>query len=172
MNTNIISLSEQHLSFRLGEELFALDIGKVKEVIEFTTVTSVPQTPDFIKGVINLRGGVVPVVDLKTKFGMGQTERTLNTCVIISEVKVGEESIVLGAMADAVDEVFDLSPEDIEPAPRIGTQINTDFLKGMGKKNDEFILLLDIDHVFSEDELETVSSTGSSTANDNTDGQI
>ena len=112
-----------------------------------------------MRGVINLRGGVVPVVDLKQKFGMCLTEKSINTCIIISEVRINGESLVLGAMVDAVDEVFDLATEDIEPSPRIGTQLNTDFLKGMGKKGSEFILLLDIDKVFSQDELEAVSAS-------------
>jgi len=149
----------QYLSFNLGDEVFALDIGKVREVLEFTTVTKVPQTPDFMRGVINLRGGVVPVVDMKRKFGMGETVKSINTCAIIAEVLMENgETTVLGALADSVQEVFDLHNDDIEPAPKIGTQLNTDFLHGMGKKDDEFILLLDIDKVFNADELETVES--------------
>ena len=119
-----------------------------------------PQTPEFMRGVINLRGGVVPVVDLKLKFGMPRTERGINTCIIITEVALGDEHAVIGAMADSVKEVFDLLPEQIEPAPRIGTHLNTAFLKGMGKHNDNFILLLDIDKVFSEVELAAVSASG------------
>lgn len=149
--------STQYLSFMLGEEIFALDIGKVREVLDFTTVTKVPRTPDFMRGVINLRGGVVPVVDLKLKFAMGSTERTVNTCIIIVEVELEGESAVLGALADSVREVFDLRPDEIEPAPKIGTHLNTDFLKGMGKKDEHFILILDIDKVFSHRELEAVS---------------
>jgi len=150
----------QYLSFKLGEEIFALDISKVREVLDFTTVTKVPQTPDYMRGVINLRGGVVPVVDLKLKFGMEETDKTVNTCVIIVEVNLEGDSVVLGALADSVQEVFDLKAEDIEPAPKIGTQLNTEFLKGMGKKNEEFILLLDIDKVFTTDEINMVQSMG------------
>lgn len=173
MGTDTIEQATQYLSFNLSEEIFALDISKVREVIEFTSVTKVPQTPDFMRGVINLRGGVVPVVDLKQKFGMGQTEKTINTCVIISEVRIDDEVIVLGAMADAVDEVFDLLPENIEPSPKIGTQLNTEFLKGMGKKDDEFILLLDIDKVFSMDELDLVQQVGKQAdAKEETEGML
>ena len=160
MATSTIEHATQYLSFRLGEEIFALDIGKVREVIEFVSVTKVPQTPDFMRGVINLRGGVVPVIDLKQKFGMSQTEKNINTCVIISEVKVEGEILVLGAMADAVDEVFDLAADDIEPSPKIGTQLNTEFLEGMGKKDGEFVLLLDIDKVFSQDDIDLVQKSG------------
>ena len=168
VNTEAKETTTQYLSFHLGEELFAMEIERVREVIEFTSVTKVPQTPEFMRGVINLRGGVVPVIDLRTKFGMGDTEKTVNTCVIISEVSIGDESVVLGAMADAVDEVFDLDPENIEPSPRIGTQLNTDFLNGMGKKGDDFILLLNIDRVFSADELIAVSASSDTASDDGT----
>jgi len=160
MTTETMGNTTQYLSFQLADELFALNIGKVREVIEFTSVTRIPQTPDFMRGVINLRGGVVPVVDLKEKFGMGKTEKNINTCVIITEISISDESVVLGTMADAVDEVFDLATEQVRPAPRIGTHLNTKFLHGMGKKDDEFILLLDIDKVFSLGELEQVAAAG------------
>ncbi len=160
MSVANITQTSQYLSFTLGGEVFALDISKVREVLDYTEPTKVPQTPDFMRGVINLRGGVVPVVDLKLKFGMPRTERGINTCIIITEVALGDEHAMIGAMADSVREVFDLSPEQIEPAPRIGTHLNTAFLKGMGKHNDNFILLLDIDRVFSEVELQAVSAAG------------
>ena len=140
-------------------------------MLEFTDVTKVPQTPDFMRGVINLRGGVVPVVDLKMKFGMGETTKNINTCVIITEVELDDESVILGAMSDSVDEVFDLHDGDIEPAPRIGTHLNTEFLQGMGKKDDRFILLLDIDKVFSFDELEVVQSAGEYNAQQSDTGE-
>ena len=143
----------QYLTFTLGEEVFALDIGKVREVLDFTGVTKVPQTPDFMSGVINLRGNVVPVVDLRLKFGMTASEKSVNTCVIITEVSLGGENTVLGAIADSVQEVLDLEPSQIEPPPRIGSKLNTDFILGMGKHNDRFIIILNIDKVFLADEL-------------------
>jgi purine-binding chemotaxis protein CheW len=143
----------QYLTFKLRDEVFALDIGKVREVLDFTTVTKVPQTPDFMRGVINLRGNVVPVVDMRLKFGLSMTEKTVNTCVIITEIDVDGETTVVGAMADSVQEVLDLEPEQIEPPPRIGTKLNTDFIMGMGKHNDQFIMILNIDKVFSGIEL-------------------
>ena len=146
----------QYLTFRLGDEVFALDIGKVREVLDFTTVTKVPRTPDFMRGVINLRGSVVPVVDLRLKFGMSATEKTVNTCVIITEVTVDGDTTVLGALADSVQEVIDLLPTDISAAPRIGTKLRTEFIRGMGKRDDRFIIILDIDKVFSSDELALV----------------
>jgi purine-binding chemotaxis protein CheW len=143
----------QYLTFKLGDEVFALDIGKVREVLDFTCVTKVPQTPDFMRGVINLRGNVVPVVDMRLKFGLSMTEKTVNTCVIITEVLMDGEKTIVGAMADSVQEVLDMGPEQIEPPPRIGAKLNTDFIMGMGKHNDQFIMILNIDMLFSGDEL-------------------
>jgi purine-binding chemotaxis protein CheW len=148
--------STQYLTFKLAEEIYALDIGKVREVLDFTTVTKVPRTPDFMRGVINLRGSVVPVVDLRLKFGMSATEKTVNTCVIIAEVTVDNDTTVLGALADSVQEVIDLGPGDISAPPKIGTRLRTEFLRGMGKRDDRFILILDINKVFSSDELTVV----------------
>jgi purine-binding chemotaxis protein CheW len=155
-----INETTQYLTFRLDEEIFALDITKVREVLDYTTVTRVPQTPDFMRGVINLRGSVVPVVDLRLKFGMSATESSVNTCIIITEVQVDSETVVLGALADAVQEVLDLEAGSIAPPPRIGTKLRTEFIKGMGKQNDRFIIILDVDKVFSIDELASVRQDG------------
>ncbi len=151
-----ISETTQYLTFKLEDEVFALDISKVREVLDFTTVTKVPRTPEFMRGVINLRGNVVPVVDMRLKFGMSKTEKTVNTCIIIVEISIEGETAVLGALADSVQEVVDLEPEQIEPAPRIGTRLRTEFIKGMGKRDNHFIMILDIDKVFSADELSIV----------------
>ena len=150
----------QYLTFKLAEEVYALDIGKVREVLDFTTVTKVPRTPDFMRGVINLRGSVVPVVDLRLKFGMTATEKTVNTCVIITEVAVDGDTMVLGALADSVQEVLDLEPEQISAPPKIGTKLRTEFIRGMGKRDDRFIIILDIDKVFSLEELALVDVDG------------
>ena len=146
----------QYLTFRLDEEIFALDITKVREVLDYTVVTKVPRTPDFMRGVINLRGSVVPVIDLRLKFGMSATESGVNTCIIITEVQVDNETVVLGALADAVQEVLDLDAGSIAPPPKIGTKLRTEFIKGMGKRDDRFIIILDVDKVFSADELSLV----------------
>jgi purine-binding chemotaxis protein CheW len=146
----------QYLTFQLEDEVFAFDIAKVREVLDFTDVTRVPQTPEFMRGVINLRGNVVPVVDMRLKFGMTATPKTVNTCVIIVEVTVDDEALILGAMADSVQEVLDLDQDQIEPAPRIGSRLNTEFIRGMGKHGEEFIIILDIDRVFSGTELSLV----------------
>jgi purine-binding chemotaxis protein CheW len=157
MSVASITETTQYLTFKLDSEIFALDISQVREVLDYTTTTKVPRTPDFMRGVINLRGSVVPVVDMRLKFGMPPTEKTVNTCVIIVEINVDNERIVLGALADSVQEVLDLEPGSIEPAPRIGTRLRTDFIKGMGKRADQFIIILDIEKVFSADELALVN---------------
>ncbi|HIJ95218.1 MAG TPA: chemotaxis protein CheW [Desulfuromonadales bacterium] len=151
-----ITETVQYLTFKLSEEVFAVDVAKVREILEITTITKVPQTPDFMRGVINLRGSVVPVIDMRLKFGMSATEQTVNTCIIVVEINMDGDITVLGALADSVQEVVELEPESIESAPHIGTKLNTDFIKGMGKHNGSFIIILDIDKVFSSDEISLV----------------
>lgn len=148
----------QYLTFKLDEEVFALEIGKVREVLDFTDVTKVPQTPIFMRGVINLRGSVVPVVDMRVKFSMSEAEATVNTCIIITEVVMDGEPSILGALVDSVQEVLEIDPDQIEPPPRIGTKLDTEFIRGMGKHNEEFIIILDIDRVFSADEISLIQA--------------
>jgi purine-binding chemotaxis protein CheW len=157
--TEILEMT-QYLTFKLEDEVFALDISKIREVLDFTTITRVPRTPEFMRGVINLRGSVVPVVDMRLKFGMSRTEKTVNTCIIIVDVTVDGEKLILGTLADSVQEVLDLDPDHIEPAPKIGTRLKTDFIKGMGKRDTYFIIILDIDKVFSSEELTLVQDVG------------
>jgi purine-binding chemotaxis protein CheW len=153
MSESKIIETTQYLSFILDNEQFAVDISKVREVLDFTKVTKVPRTPDFMRGVINLRGNVVPVVDMRLKFGLPETKKTVNTCIIIVEVLLDDETTVLGALADSVQEVFNLESINIEPPPKLGTRLNTEFIKGMGKRNDEFVIILDLNKVFSAGEL-------------------
>lgn len=154
-----VAESTQYLTFKLDDEVFAVDIAKVREVLDFTSVTKVPRTPEFMRGVINLRGSVVPVVDLRLKFGLSKTEKTVNTCIIITEVTVDNETTILGALADSVQEVIELESGQIEPAPKIGLRLKTEFIKGMGKQNERFLILLDIDKVFSTEDIALVQST-------------
>jgi purine-binding chemotaxis protein CheW len=162
MSVTNITETTQYLTFRLGEEIFALDIAKVREVLDYTNITKVPRTPEFMRGVINLRGNVVPVVDMRLKFGMTKTEQTVNTCIISVEISVDGDTTVLGVLSDSVQEVLDLGPDQIEPAPRIGTRLKTEFIRGMGKRDDHFVIILDIDKIFSADELSLVQETVSS----------
>ncbi len=150
----------QYLTFRLGEEIFGLDVGKVREILDMTTITRIPRTPEFLRGVINLRGNVVPVVDMRLKFGLPAVEKTVDTCIVVTEVTLEGETTVLGALVDSVQEVFELEPGQIEPAPRIGTRLRTEFILGMGKRDGKFIMLLDVDKVFSCDELSLVQAAG------------
>ena len=143
--------ASQYLTFMLDRELFAIDIQRIREVLAFTSVTKVPRTPDFMRGVINLRGHVVPVVDLRVKLGLSPIEKTIDTCVIIIEVEIDGERTVLGALADSVQEVIDLAPAQIAPPPRMGTRIDTDCISGIGRRDEQFIVILDIDRVLSDD---------------------
>ncbi|MDD2733329.1 MAG: chemotaxis protein CheW [Desulfuromonadaceae bacterium] len=157
MSVSSITETTQYLTFKLDEEIFALDVAKVREILEYSSVTKVPQTPDFMRGVINLRGSVVPVIDLRLKFGMSATEQSVNTCIIVTEVAMEGETILLGALADSVQEVNEMEAEQIEAAPHIGTRLNTDFIKGMGKKDNAFVMILDIDKVFSSGDLSMIA---------------
>lgn len=149
-----ITETRQYLTFKLVEEVFAVEVAKVREILELTTITKIPQTPDYMRGMINLRGRVVPVMDMRLKFDMPETEQTVNTCIIVVEVLYGEETVVIGALADSVQEVFELEPDQIEPPPHIGTRLNTDFILGIGKNDSQFIMILNIDRTFSNDELD------------------
>ena len=148
-----ITATVQYLTFKLADEIFAFDVAKVREILEITSITKVPQTPDFMRGVINLRGSVVPVIDLKLSFTMARTEQTINTCIIVVEVNFDGEALILGVLADSVQEVVEMEPELIEPPPRLGTKLNTEFIRGMGKVENTFVMILDIDKVFSKEQL-------------------
>ena len=166
--------SQQYVTFSLGEELFGVEVTRTREIMSVTPVTKVPQTPSYLLGVINLRGQVVPVVDMRLKLGLPAGEETEDTCIIVVEVQVDGEPIVVGALADAVREVLELRRDQIEPAPRLGTRLNTAFITGMGKVDEQFLILLNIDRVFNADELAVVQDAGQAsaaeveeTANDN-----
>ena len=150
----------QYLTCRLGDETFALDIVSVREVLDFTSVTKVPGLPAFMRGVINLRGSVVPVADLRLKFCMTRTESTKDTCVIITEAGVDGETVLLGVLADSVQEVLELDADRIEPTPKLGARLRADFIRGIAKHGDRFIVILDIDRVFSADEVAPVAESG------------
>jgi len=158
MNASIAETT-QYLTFKLEDEVYATDIAQVREVLEYSRVTKVPRTPDYMRGVINLRGHVVPVLDLKLRFGMSRTEQTVNTCVIIVEVTIEGEKTIIGALADSVQEVIDMDPSTIEPPPKIGTKLNTDFIRGMGKRDEQFVIILDIDKVFSTEDMDSVKAS-------------
>lgn len=146
----------QYVTFQLAEELFGVEVTRTREILSRTPVTKVPQTPDYMLGVINLRGQVVPVIDMRLKLGLPAGEETEDTCIIVVEVQVDDEPIVVGALADAVREVLEIRADQIEPPPRLGTRLNTEFIAGMGKVNEQFMILLNIDRVFNSEELALV----------------
>ncbi len=152
----------QYLTFRLGDEEFGVGILQVKEILEYGGITRVPMVPDFIRGVINLRGNVVPVVDLAAKFGMPKRDVTNRSCVVIVEVSLGGEQTTMGVLVDAVSQVMDILPQEIEPPPPFGAKIKVDFIRGMGKTERKFIILLDIDKVLSGEEMTAIAQAASS----------
>lgn len=156
--SNAALQQSQYLSFFLAGEEFGIGILKVKEILEYGAVTRVPTTPPWIRGVINLRGSVVPVVDLAVKFGLAESAVTRWTCIVIVETELEGERAVMGVVADAVSQVIDLTQADIEPPPAFGSRVRVEFLLGMGKLDQKFVLLLDIDKLLSTSELVTVAT--------------
>lgn len=149
---------QQYLTFMLGGKSYGLDILNIKEIIEYGEITEVPMTPEFISGVINLRGSVVPVIDLSQRFTGQATEVTKRTSIVILEITNDDLRIEIGVTVDMVNDVLDIHPEDIEPAPSLGNQIQTGFISGMAKVNNKLLILLDIENVLSVDELSLVGS--------------
>lgn len=143
----------QYLTFTLRDELYALDIFSVREVLELTPITRIPRTPEHMRGIINVRGNAVPVVDLNLKFGHGATESTIDTSIIILDVVLEDEAATIGALADAVSEVVEMPEDQISPPPRMGTSIKADFIRGMGRRDDTFIMILDAAKLFTAEEL-------------------
>lgn len=150
----------QYLTFHLAGEEYAVGILQVKEIITYGTLTRVPHTPASIRGVINLRGNVVPVVDLGLKFGLTQSPVTDRTCIVIVEANINDSRTVMGVVADSVSQVISMTDDDILPAPAFGTRVRIDFLRGMGKAGDKFVLILDIDKVLSADDLAPAAAGG------------
>jgi len=159
MTESQITETALYLTFKMDEEVFAFDVKQVREILDMAPITKVPRAPEFMKGVINVRGSVVPVVDMRTKFGLAPAETTVDTRIVVMEVLIGEESAILGAMADSVHDVVELEPEQIEGPPRMGTRWRTEFIKGIGKQDETFIIIIDIDKLFSSDELAVVQDT-------------
>ena len=149
---------QQYLTFALDSEMFAVGTLSVKEIIEYGQLTVVPMMPDFIRGVINLRGAVVPVIDLAARFGRGEKKITRRTCIVIIEVPNDDGQQDIGVVVDAVSEVLEIPAGDIEPPPTFGAKIRSDFIAGMGKVNGRFVILLDVGKVLSVDEITTLAT--------------
>jgi len=148
--------TRQYMTFKLGDELFAIDVAQVREVLEVSQITKVPTAPAYMRGVVNVRGQATPVVDLRLRFGLPKGADTVHTRVIVMELELDGEATVLGGIADSVHEVIELDQENIEPPPRIAMRWRTDFIQGMGKRGDDFIIILDVNAVFSSEELALV----------------
>lgn len=153
MTTETNITINSYLSFNLGEEEFAAHVGKVLNILEMTKITEVPKAPDYMKGVINLRGTVLPVVDIRIKFGMTPTEYTTNTCIVVMEVEMEGEMVKVGALVDSVQAVLELDEAQIQPPPSIGSKYKSEFIYGMAKVEEKFIMLLNMEKVFSSDEI-------------------
>ncbi len=152
--------THQYLTFTLGGEMFAVGILNVKEIIEFGTLTEIPMMPSFIRGVINLRGAVVPVVDLAARFGGAASQAQRRTCIVIVEVTQDDAKHDIGIMVDAVSEVLEIQDSEIEPPPSFGARIRADFIAGMGKVNQKFVIILEIHRVLSVDEMAVLATVG------------
>lgn len=152
--------SRQFVSFDLDDETFALDVARVREILDWTGVTRVPRMPAFMRGVLNVRGAVIPVVDLRVKFGMSPAEPTVDTCVVVAEVEVDGEPTVVGALVDKVREVFEVSVSALEPPPKMGAKLEAEFIQALVHYEDDVLIALDIDHVLSVDEIIAVRRAG------------
>ena len=153
-----ITETRQYMTFKLGDELFAIDVAQVREVLEVGQITKVPAAPDYMRGVVNVRGQAIPVVELRLRFGLPKGVDTVHTRIIVMELELDGEQVVLGGMADSVHEVIELEPGNINPPPRIAMRWRTDFIQGMGRRGDDFIIILDVNAVFSSDELALVGA--------------
>jgi len=155
-----VAEQNQYLTFLLGDEMFAIGILSIREIIEYGFVTDVPMTPPFIRGVLNLRGAVVPVIDLLVRFGRAPQDNTKRTCIVIVEIESANGSQQMRVVVDAVSEVLEIPAAEIEPAPEFGARIRNDFIKGMGKINGKFVIVLDLNRVMSIDEVAVVANLG------------
>jgi purine-binding chemotaxis protein CheW len=154
--TGAITEAAQYMTFKLGDELFAIAVSQVREVLEIARITRVPTAPEYMRGVVNVRGKAIPVVDLRLRFGLPPVADTLVTRIIVMELELDGETTVIGGVADSVHEVIELEPGQIDPPPRIAMRWRTEFIRGMGKRGEDFIIILDIASVFSSEELAMV----------------
>lgn len=153
MSVSTITQTAQYITFKLGDELFAIDVAQVREVLDLTQITRVPTAPDYMRGVVNVRGSAIPVVDLRLKFGLPPAADTVHTRIVVMELELDGETTVLGGLADSVHDVIELEPGQINEPPRIAMRWRTELIQGMGKQGDQFIIILDINRVFSSADL-------------------
>ncbi len=159
MSNEINTEIESYLTFKLEEEIFAVNVEKVIEIQELRQITKVPKTPLYMKGVVNLRGSVLPVIDTRIKFGLSQLVETVNTCILVLKIELESDTILLGLLVDSVQEVLELNASQISAPASIGNKYKSEFIIGMGKIKEEFVMLLDIDKIFSVDDIVNVQQT-------------
>ena len=164
VNKALLDKAGKYLTFALGREQYGLEILKVREIIGYMEITAVPQTPHHVKGVINLRGQVIPVIDLRAKFGMEIAELTEQTCIIVCEIQSSKRSFSTGIIVDNVEEVLDIDGQDIEESPQLGSDVDTNFILGMGKIGDTVKILLDIDKVLAGEDFSGIASKSNDAA--------
>ncbi|MDB5104609.1 MAG: Receptor-coupling factor, CheW [Fibrobacteres bacterium] len=152
----LIAKAGKYLTFQMGKEVYGIEILKVQEIIGMMPVTHVPKTPDFVRGVINLRGKVIPVIELRSKFGMEKREDTERTCIVVVQVVWSAGTVTMGMLVDEVSEVLNVTREQIEAPPSFGASVDTDFILGMGKVGQKVVMLLDVDKVLANEEIETL----------------
>jgi purine-binding chemotaxis protein CheW len=157
----MITETGQYMTFKLGDELFAINVAQVREVLEVSQITKVPTAPNYMRGVVNVRGQATPVVDLRLRFGLAEHAGTVHTRIIVMELDLDGEATVLGGIADSVHEVIELEPGQIHPPPRIAMRWRTEFIQGMGRRGDDFIIILDVNAVFSSEEVALVNEEAS-----------
>lgn len=145
--------THQYLTFQLDTESYAIEVSRIEEVLEYQSITRVPKMPESMRGVINVRGNIVPVIDLRHKFALAISEATVDTCIMVLEVTVEGETIRIGTIADTVEEVVEIAPEHIEPTPKIGTKLDAGFIEGIGKINEKFVVILNTDKIFTTDDI-------------------
>lgn len=147
-----LNLLQSYLTFRLSDEIFAANVSKVLEILEIPKITKIPRSPAFMRGVVNLRGSVLPVIDMRARFELAAAADSINTCIIVMNITIGSQNIVLGAVVDGVQEVMEINPGSVQLAPTVGTKYRSGFIEGMVKLNDQFIMVLNLDLVFSNEE--------------------
>lgn len=153
---NLLKLNS-YLSFKLGEEVFAANAGKVLNILELSRITEVPMAPAYMKGIINLRGTILPVVDLRLKFGMSPTVETANTCIVVLDISIDDSSVLVGGLVDTVQAVIELDKAEILPPPSIGSKYRSEFIEGVAYIDESFVMVLDLDAIFSSDEISALS---------------
>lgn len=162
MSEAMVTETSQYLTFKLDEEFFTVNVHSVREILEYVKITKMPDAPPFMRGIINVRGSVIPVIDLRKKFGIGDTDARQTTRIIVLEIDREEGNLVIGALADSVKEVIEMGDDRIDPPPDMGTRWKKDYISGVGKHNEDFIMVLDTRKLFSSSELTEINGNADS----------